>query len=308
MARVEIRKIIQTWKTGVQNYCRALFGCNLSAGQRLKKLAPFFINTVGLATFAAFILYAAPNQSLSNKATITLIVAILLLLPFISGLPNKQQKWRREIWEAVGLLAVAMATLTLILMAVGFKEGIPGLGGTALLLMMSAPAVLLYWKVAGDSLILKVWFVPMAALTSITLFSPQTLTRELLDFVAAPFMVASYGCALWVLFAKGVLVLLERAKKAKNSGECLQFRVHGMRSPKYVLASRAACFPHDAGGLYPPSRAHLGRGIGRGSKHVVRLCGVTTLWAATGQTTRPQIRTREVTETGFVLDFPAFGI
>ncbi len=232
MARVEIRKIIQTWKTGVQNYCRALFGCNLSAGQRLKKLAPFFINTVGLATFAAFILYAAPNQSLSNKATITLIVAILLLLPFISGLPNKQQKWRREIWEAVGLLAVAMA---LILMAVGFKEGIPGLGGTALLLMMSAPAVLLYWKVAGDSLILKVWFVPMAALTSITLFSPQTLTRELLDFVAAPFMVASYGCALWVLFAKGVLVLLERAKKAKNSGECLQFRVHGMKALSMFL-------------------------------------------------------------------------
>ena len=306
MARVEIRKIItdvegQVYRTIVEHYSDV----NLSAGQRLKKLAPFFINTVGLATFAAFILYAAPNQSLSNKATITLIVAILLLLPFISGLPNKQQKWRREIWEAVGLLAVAMA---LILMAVGFKEGIPGLGGTALLLMMSAPAVLLYWKVAGDSLILKVWFVPMAALTSITLFSPQTLTRELLDFVAAPFIVASYGCALWVLFAKGVLVLLERAKKAKNSGECLQFRVHGMKALSMFLLAAPLVFPHDAGGLYPPSRAHLGRGIGRGSKHVVRLCGVTTLWAATGQTTRPQIRTREVTETGFVLDFPAFGI
>ena len=229
MARVEIGKIIQTWKTGVQNYCRALFGCNLSVGQRLKKLVPFFINIVALATFAAFIWYAAPNQSLFNKAAVTLVAAIFPLDSLLNGLFNEQKELLREIWKAVGLLAVAMA---LILIAVGFKEGIPGLGGTTLLLITSAPAVLLYWKVAGDSLILKVWFVPMAVLTSITLFSPQSLTREQIDFVAAPFMVASYGCALWVLFAKGVLVLLERAK---NSAECLQFRVHGMEALSMFL-------------------------------------------------------------------------
>ena len=196
--------------------------------QRLANLVPFFINMVGLATFAAFIWYAAPNQSLFNKTTVTLIIAILPLLSFLSGLRNEQQEWR-EVWQAVGFLVLVMATL---LIVVGFKEGIPGLGGTALLLILAAPAVWLYWKVAGDSLILKVWFVPMAALTSITLFTPQSLTREELDFVAAPFMVASYGCALWVLAAKSVLVLLARAK---NSAECLQFRVHGMEALSMFL-------------------------------------------------------------------------
>ena len=168
--------------------------------KRLANLVPFFINMVGLATFAAFIWYAAPNQSLFDKATVTLIIAILPLLSFLSGLFNEQQEWWREIWQAVGFFAFVMAML---LIVVGFKEDIPGLGGTALLLILAAPAVWLYWKVAGDSLILKVWFVPLAAIISITLFTPQTLTREELDFVAAPFMVASYGCALWVLACQG---------------------------------------------------------------------------------------------------------
>ena len=237
MARVEIRKIIQTWKTK----CRELFGGSLSVGQRLANLVPFFINMVGLATFAALIWYVAPNESLFNKATITLIVAILPLLSLLSGLRSEQQEWRREVWrrevwQAIGFLAFAMATL---LAVVGFKEGIPGLGGTALLLILAAPAVWLYWKVAGDSLILKVWFVPMAAITSITLFTPQSLTREELDFVAAPFMVASYGCALWVLAAKGALALLARAR---NSAECLQFRVHGMKAlSMFLLATPLVC-------------------------------------------------------------------
>ena len=234
--RVEVRKIIQVWQTSAKNYYSELFGSGLSVRQRLVNLVPFFINMAGLATFAAFIWYAAPNQSLFNKATVTLIFAIFPLHALLSGLLNKQQEWWQEIREAVGFLAFV---IVLLIIAVGFKEGIPGLGGTTLLLMMSAPAVWLYWKIAGNSLVLKVWFFPMAAIASTILFTPQSLTREGLNFAAAPFMVASYGCALWVFPTKGALVLLARAKE---STECLKFRVHGMEAlSMFLLATPLVC-------------------------------------------------------------------
>ena len=52
-------------------------------------------------------------------------------------------------------------------------------------------------------------------------------------------MVASYGCALWAFPTKGALVLLARAKE---STECLKFRVHGMEAlSMFLLATPLVC-------------------------------------------------------------------
>ncbi len=184
-----------------------------------KQLINFWISLVPLASIHVIVWYFDPIEDLTGKISLSLLAVIMSLAYLLDGLSNNKE--RREVtWYIIWV-----AGLWVVVLAIVFGDSIdaPGLVINSASLIAAVPALWLYWKIAKDDKLLKVWIIPIVVLASLYLVPPFTSTGVNVDLILLPLPVVSYACVVWVFVTRW---FLNRAKR-------LQGRAiwgHGMHS------------------------------------------------------------------------------
>ena len=182
------------------------------------QLVDFWISLVGLASISVVVWYFDPIGDLLAQIVLTLLAASMSLLFLLIGLSNNKERGVSR-WVVVGFSVFSIASLLILL---GDRIDAPGLVINGASLLLAFPALWLYWKVAHDERLLKVWFIPIVVAASVSLVPPITPAGVMFDLLLLPLPVVSYACVAWALATKLSLTIARKAEARAIRGPAMQ--------------------------------------------------------------------------------------
>lgn len=182
------------------------------------QLGDFWISLVGLASISVVVWYFDPIGDLPAQVVLTLLAAFMSSLFLLSGLSNDKERSESR-WVVVGFSVFSIAALLILL---GERINAPGLVINVASLLAAFPALWLYWKVAHDERLLKVWFVPIVVSASLYLVPPITPAGVIFDLLLLPLPVVSYACVAWAFATKLSLTSARKAEDRAIRGPAMQ--------------------------------------------------------------------------------------
>lgn len=174
------------------------------------RLADFWISLVGLASITFIIWYFDPFGDLPAKIILNLLALVASLLFLSHGL-GKDEGPRESRRDVVLYSAFSIAVL---LIFFGDRIDVPGLVINLLSLLAAAPALFLYWALAKDERLLKLWFFPIVIAATLYIIPPNTPAGVALNFLLVPLPVVSYACVGWAFATRLSL------RRARYMGGC----------------------------------------------------------------------------------------
>ena len=177
-----------------------------NAIKHTKQLINFWLSLVGVASITAIVWYFDPIGDLPAKIVLTLLATAMSFLSLVDGLSNDERR-RKFSWDVFWFVAFSIGALLILF---GDKFDAPGLVINVASLLAAVPALWLYWKVAQDELLLKLWLSPIIVSASLYLVPPVTPAGVTFDLLFLPLPVVSYACVAWALATKWSLTRARR--------------------------------------------------------------------------------------------------
>ena len=122
-------------------------------------------------------------------------------------------------WDVFWFPAFSTGALVLVF---GARIDALGLVINGASLFAAVPALWLYWKIAQDERLLKLWLVPIIVSASLYLVPPVTPAGVTLDLLLLPLPVVSYACVAWALVTKWSLIRARRSQDCAIWGPGMQ--------------------------------------------------------------------------------------
>lgn len=186
----------------------------------LKELRPrlskhFWVSILGYAIFFAFVWYTGTIDDLSARITLTLLYTIIPLAELFQK-PHTRAEGRALLWQYIALLLVVLAFL---LLGLSTKFDRPGFGAIVILLMVSAPFLLLFGLLVRRAPLLGVALVPAGIAAEAYLVIPAIDSAGVkLEVFLLPLPSILFVSVVWSVAAHFLLKCARKRRRAKIWG------------------------------------------------------------------------------------------
>ena len=182
------------------------------------RLVNFWINLLGLASFATTLWVFDLIEDPAAKVVVTLVYAIMPVLFLLDGLTAERGLSKRDpstIWLTV--LSIAF-----LLMVLFDRFGLPAAVIGVVSISVSLPLLWVFWMISRGRRLLFIAIVPSIIAGSLYLVSLITRTDTALGYLFVSLPAITFACVVWALATRWFLIRAEQSRGCPVRGPAME--------------------------------------------------------------------------------------